>query len=489
MSASLTKAFGRSALGQAIGAQGAVAGRTAAGIIGGTVTQGIRMAVYNQGKLDFASIAADSFGNALGESLAASASGGSSQEEVLRQKAQEDFRRSEITQMNRDAVTEAAYEQLVGAFGNGSTPQGDTNGDILLAAGKGFSLGRGSRDAGAGRGFVNPPLVGEESGAVAGDGLKVDPSKLSRFWTNDSVGSRYAPSLGMKEVLDYFNPATRWEGFKEGFSISGVVDGVGQFLSDPIGSLERGGLAMQERTRQYFEAGRKGDFTAAARFEAELAGGEAAGLVVGFGVVKGAGLSVRAFNAVGGVTSDLISSSLSSSSVRLGTAGLGDATGGLGSVWTSSLDIRQSQQSISFAKRDDFGNVKYTLDDITRGLRDNPADPRLTIDVVRMPDGGLTTLDNSRPAVLNAQGGGKIQARIRAYDAPLSEADTFRFTAKRDGEVRIPSTWGEAVDYRIWKQGDQFVTRYPNGTGLVPKISGAPAGSIWSQFNQYPWKR
>jgi hypothetical protein len=153
-------------------------------------------------------------------------------------------------------------------------------------------------------------------------------------------------------------------------------------------------------------------------------------------------------------------------------------------VWTSSLDIRQSQQSISYAKRGG-----YTLDDISRGFVENPNDPRLIIDTVRMPDGGLTSLDNSRPAVLNAQGGGQIQTRIRGYDEPLTESEVRRFRAERpDGEIRTPSTWGEAVDYRIWKQGDQFMTQYPNGTGLIPKITAAPPNSIWSQFNQYPWK-
>ena len=155
-------------------------------------------------------------------------------------------------------------------------------------------------------------------------------------------------------------------------------------------------------------------------------------------------------------------------------------------VWTSSLDIRQSQQSISYAKRGG-----YTLDDISRGYAENPQDPRLIIDAVRMPDAGLTSLDNSRPAVLNAQGGGQIQVRIRGYDESLAtQGEIDRFTAIRsNGEVRIPSTWGEAVDYRIWKQGDQFMTQYPNGTGLVPKVTGAPAGSIWSQFNKYQWQR
>jgi hypothetical protein len=159
-------------------------------------------------------------------------------------------------------------------------------------------------------------------------------------------------------------------------------------------------------------------------------------------------------------------------------------------VWVQSSEIRQSQKSISFAKRDEFGNIKYTLDDIAQGFRENPADPRMTVNVVRMRDGGLTSLDNSRPAVLNVQGGGDILARIRDYNDPLTPSEVRRFRADRpSGEIRTPSTWGEAADYRIWRQGDKFMTLYPNGTGLVPKIAGAPADSVCSQFNQYPWRR
>jgi hypothetical protein len=37
----------------------------ARGFLGGVVTQRIRMAVYNEGKLDYAAIAADAFGNGI----------------------------------------------------------------------------------------------------------------------------------------------------------------------------------------------------------------------------------------------------------------------------------------------------------------------------------------------------------------------------------------------------------------------------------------
>lgn len=106
-----------------------------------------------------------------------------------------------------------------------------------------------------------------------------------------------------------------------------------------------------------------------------------------------------------------------------------------------------------------------------------------------MRDGLLTSVDNSRPAVLNATGGGQIQVRVRAFDDPLTAAEVDRFTVVRGGQVQTPSTWGEAVDARIWKQGDQFMSLYPNGSPAVPKITGAPVNSVWSQFNQYPWMR
>jgi hypothetical protein len=163
----------------------------------------------------------------------------------------------------------------------------------------------------------------------------------------------------------------------------------------------------------------------------------------------------------------------------LASIGVGDAA-----VWLDSSTIRQSQKSISYAK-----SGGYTLDDIARGYAENPLDPRLTVDAVRMRDGLLTSVDNSRPAVLNATGGGKIQTRIRAFDEPLTDKEIFRFTARVDNVERVPNTWGDAVDVRIWKQGEQFMSIYPNGSPFVPKVTGAPVGSIWSQYNQYPWKR
>jgi len=157
----------------------------------------------------------------------------------------------------------------------------------------------------------------------------------------------------------------------------------------------------------------------------------------------------------------------------------------LDAVWLSSQEVRQSQQSVSYLKNRGAG---YSMDDISRTFASNPGDPRLMIDVVRMPDGGLTSLDNTRIAVLNAQGGGQILGRVRAFDDPLIQAEIDRFTI-RGSQPRVPETWGDAVTFRIEKQGDQFRNLYPYGTTQIPKITGTPAGSVWSQYKQFPWQR
>jgi LysM domain len=67
-----------------------LAGRTINGIVRGVVSQSVRMVVTRQGKMDFASIAADAFGNAIGESVADSMRGhnwGADDTEMARLKA------------------------------------------------------------------------------------------------------------------------------------------------------------------------------------------------------------------------------------------------------------------------------------------------------------------------------------------------------------------------------------------------------------------
>lgn len=85
------------------------------------------------------------------------------------------------------------------------------------------------------------------------------------------------------------------------------------------------------------------------------------------------------------------------------------------------------------------------------------------IDVVRMPDGGLTTIDNTR--LLAAKRAG---IRVRVYVHNLKEA----IPQRRADELRprkgpAPKTWGEAVMNRIGRQNAAYRSAYPLGSPVT----------------------
>ena len=84
------------------------------------------------------------------------------------------------------------------------------------------------------------------------------------------------------------------------------------------------------------------------------------------------------------------------------------------------------------------------------------------IDIVKMKDGKLITLDNTR--VVSAYYAGiKVRAIIRSANDPLPPEFMKRFKTTKDGE---PSTWGEAVCFRINNQNKPFRLFFPNGRKL-----------------------
>ncbi|MEM8696558.1 MAG: hypothetical protein AAGE05_11100 [Pseudomonadota bacterium] len=92
-------------------------------------------------------------------------------------------------------------------------------------------------------------------------------------------------------------------------------------------------------------------------------------------------------------------------------------------------------------------------------------DPNKIIDIVRMPDGRLTTLDNTRVLAAD-QAGINIFARVSNFDDPLPGDRVFRSRfADRGGNV--PETYGQAVTNRIDRQGAIFRNRYPNGSPFI----------------------
>nr|WP_244169932.1 MULTISPECIES: hypothetical protein [Listeria] len=88
------------------------------------------------------------------------------------------------------------------------------------------------------------------------------------------------------------------------------------------------------------------------------------------------------------------------------------------------------------------------------------------IDVVRMPDGSLTTLDNTRVAAAR-EVGIDVQANVRSYDTPLPDQATIdRFTTKKG----VPKTWGEAIELRVGKQKADFRNNNPMGSFDLEKM-------------------
>ena len=116
-------------------------------------------------------------------------------------------------------------------------------------------------------------------------------------------------------------------------------------------------------------------------------------------------------------------------------------------------EIRFSQSSVN----DDKGVFASMAKD---GWKGEPI-----IDVVRMPDGKLTTIDNTRVAAARSTKT-PVQANIRGFDEPLPADQIPRFTTPKG----TPVTWGDAITLRIGKQNAGFRNNNPMGSSDMPKI-------------------
>ena len=115
----------------------------------------------------------------------------------------------------------------------------------------------------------------------------------------------------------------------------------------------------------------------------------------------------------------------------------------------NSKNIRFSQSSVNDAKE--------IIESMTQKGWDG--DP---IDVVRMTDGKLTTLDNTRLLAAKTVGI-DVQANIHLFDEILPEHLVPRFTTAKG----VPKTWGDAVKLRIGKQNKGYRERYPFGSNII----------------------
>ena len=82
------------------------------------------------------------------------------------------------------------------------------------------------------------------------------------------------------------------------------------------------------------------------------------------------------------------------------------------------------------------------------------------IDVVRMPDGALTTIDNTRVVAAN-YAGIDVLANVHGFDELLPGQYISRFSTPKGG---VPSTWGDALLNRIGRQNSGYRNTYPYGS-------------------------
>jgi len=148
--------------------------------------------------------------------------------------------------------------------------------------------------------------------------------------------------------------------------------------------------------------------------------------------------------------------------------------GGKNLTKTSSLnpnDIRFSQTTVSYNKIDRKTGKKFTYDDLVDSMKKDgwKGDP---VDVVKMPDGKITSMDNTR--ILAAREAGiDVQATVRNAGDKLSPAEVERFTDLDKGFH--PETWGDAISGRINKQKPKrFPKENPSGSITPPRVTGKP---------------
>lgn len=93
------------------------------------------------------------------------------------------------------------------------------------------------------------------------------------------------------------------------------------------------------------------------------------------------------------------------------------------------------------------------------------------VDVIRMPDGKVTSMDNTRIKAAR-EAGIEIKGNVRNFDDKLSPEEITRFSDPRKGFT--PQTWGEAIKGRIDKQSGGFGKDNPYGSIDPPRTTGKP---------------
>lgn len=125
---------------------------------------------------------------------------------------------------------------------------------------------------------------------------------------------------------------------------------------------------------------------------------------------------------------------------------------------------------VSYNKTELGTGVKYNYDDLVSSMKKDGW-KGAPVDVVKMPDGKMTSIDNTR---INAarDAGIKVEANLRSFDEKLTIAESAQFSDPRKGFE--PKTWGEAITGRIDKQSGGFSKNNPYGSNEPYGLTGKP---------------
>jgi len=131
---------------------------------------------------------------------------------------------------------------------------------------------------------------------------------------------------------------------------------------------------------------------------------------------------------------------------------------------------RFTQSTVSFQKTDRLTGEKYTLDDMIESMRSDgwKGEP---VDAVRMPDGGISSVDNTR--VLAAREADiPLEANVHEPTDLLTDHELERFDPTKGDAVE---TWGDVALNRIQGQRPR-VWRESNPFGSLdrPRVTGRP---------------
>jgi hypothetical protein len=94
------------------------------------------------------------------------------------------------------------------------------------------------------------------------------------------------------------------------------------------------------------------------------------------------------------------------------------------------------------------------------------------VDVVEMPDGKLTSLDNTR-IVAARQTDTEVLVNVQESSEPLNAQEINRFTKRINGIKQKPTNLGDAANIRILSQTGNFAKGNPFGSSTLPDITGA----------------